>query len=356
MVPVMRSTIASSAPLAALAALALGAAPAPAAAQESLSQVERAQAEALFREGKKLLAEGKVAEACEKLAASYKIDRAGGTALNLALCHEREGKTATAWAELQEALAMAKAARRKDREKIAGEHIAALEKKLSHVVIKVAPGADLPELEVTLDGAVIRKESWGIRLPADPGARKIAASAPGRVRWEKEIEVGEAASIDVEVPALQKEPEPPKPPPSAGPAAPEGGGGSEPARPTGGGSTWMRPVGFVTLGVGVAGLAVGGFFGFRAISLGSDAEAGCNGAERVCDTAGWDAYRRGRTSATISNVLIGAGAGLAAVGTALVLLGGGSSEPAPEPKQGLRVKPSLRAGVTGAALGLEGTW
>ena len=344
----MRSTIGSSSASAA-ALLALVVATAPAAAQ-ALSEVERAQAEALFQEGKKLLAQGKVSEACEKLAASYRLDRAGGTILNLALCHEQEGRTASAWAEFKEALALAKAARRRDREKIASDHIAVLEKKLSHLVIKVAPGADVEGLEVTLDENAIRKEGWGIPIPADPGARKVAAVAPGRKAWEKQVEVGEAKDVEVVVPVLEKLPEPP-------PEKPKGAGGG-PAPVEEGGPTWMRPAGFVALGLGVVGLGVGGYFGMRAVSLGDEAKVGCPGNQ--CNEAGWEAFNDGRSAATAANVLIGVGAGLAVVGTVMVLLGG-SSEPAagagPAPaEKGLRIAPTLRAGASGAAVGLEGVW
>ena len=52
-------------------------------------------AEALFREGKRLLKDGKTAEACDKFAASDHLDRSAGTLLNLADCREKNHQLAT---------------------------------------------------------------------------------------------------------------------------------------------------------------------------------------------------------------------------------------------------------------------
>src|SRR5688572_10857098 len=68
----------------------------------------RAAAEALFREGRRLLGAGQVDAACEKLAQSQKLDPSGGTLMNLADCHERQGKTASAWSGFVEAEVIAR--------------------------------------------------------------------------------------------------------------------------------------------------------------------------------------------------------------------------------------------------------
>ena len=66
------------------------------------------EAESLFREGKALLAKGKVAQACEKLEASDQIDRKAGTELNLGDCREKNKQLASAWATFLKAAATAK--------------------------------------------------------------------------------------------------------------------------------------------------------------------------------------------------------------------------------------------------------
>src|SRR5262245_52435554 len=72
------------------------------------SSEDAALAEELFRAAKALMTEGRNVEACPKLAESYRLDPAGGTLLTLALCHETTGRTASAWADFTNAIALAK--------------------------------------------------------------------------------------------------------------------------------------------------------------------------------------------------------------------------------------------------------
>src|SRR5829696_5855787 len=88
-------------------------------------------AEALFTEGRRLLAERRYAEACAKLAESQRLDPAIGTLLNLADCHEKNGQTASAWARFREAAEAARRAGDATREKVAARRASALDEKLS---------------------------------------------------------------------------------------------------------------------------------------------------------------------------------------------------------------------------------
>src|SRR6185369_12893151 len=106
------------------------------------SNADRTLAAALFREGKALMDKGDYPAACGKLEESQRLDPGGGTILNLALCHEKQGKPATAWAEFIEALGIARRDHRQARVDLAEEHIAKLEPTLSKMTIVVPPESD----------------------------------------------------------------------------------------------------------------------------------------------------------------------------------------------------------------------
>src|SRR3984885_15543934 len=83
-------------------------------------------AEALFEEGRKLVADGNFAEACPKFADSQRLDPSPATLLNLASCYEKSGRTASAWATYREAASADSAAGRAEYITTAQRHAEAL--------------------------------------------------------------------------------------------------------------------------------------------------------------------------------------------------------------------------------------
>lgn len=271
------------------------------------STADKALAQSLFDDAKKLMAEEKYAEACPKLAESQKLDPGGGTLLNLAVCHQKEGKTATAWAEFNEALGQAKKDGRPEREAFAREHIAEIEPKLSKLTVSITPAtATVAGLVVKLDGAPLGKAAWGASLPVDPGKHTLEASAPTKKTWTGDVEVGpEADKKSIEIPALADAPAPPPVTTTTTPGADTGTGSNK------------KMIGYVVGGAGIVVLGVGAVFGINAFSKWGERNDNCPNGQ--CNAKAASLGDDARTSANIANVTVGVGLVAIGVGTFLVL-------------------------------------
>jgi len=165
-----------------------------------------AAAEALFQEGRSLLMAGKIDQACPKLEESQRLDPATGTLMAVALCHEQQGKLASAWAEFADVEARSRVDGRSDRERTAREHGAALRPRLSTLTLDVPREvAELPGLAITLDGVPIGRAAWQTAIPVDGGERAVEATGPDRAPWKTTVSVTRERGrvrVVVEVPAL----------------------------------------------------------------------------------------------------------------------------------------------------------
>src|SRR5436190_16324151 len=144
------------------------------------SPEERALATTLFQEGRALMAVRKFGEACAKLEESQRLDPSGGTILNLALCHEQEGRLASAWSEFNEAALAARRDGRHDREQEALGHVRALEPRLSRLTIVVPARIQVDGLRVERDGRELGRGAWSTAMPVDGGEHRVRATATGR--------------------------------------------------------------------------------------------------------------------------------------------------------------------------------
>jgi len=250
-------------------------------------------AQALFEEGRKLVAEGRIAEGCPKLAESQKLDPAPGTQINLADCLERSGKTATAWVTYSEAAAAARSLGRADWEELATTRAAALEPRLTRLRIVVPPDAEAEGLVVSRDGTAVGRAEWDTAIPVDPGVHSVGASADGRVAHRETVEVAPGhAVVVVRIPRLL--PRPPLPAPNA--------------RATG---TAQRAVGIAVGGAGLLSGVAGIVLGVRAAQMNRDGRATCTGT--VCPPDGADKVHTAHDLATASTVtFVGGGVLLAA--------------------------------------------
>lgn len=260
-----------------------------------------AVAETLFREGRALMAAGNFATACPKFEESNRVDPKLGTLLNLALCHEKSGRTASAWAEYAEAASLAARAGQPNREKVAREHAAALEPSLSHVIIDADPKSDAV---VALDDQPIGPAAYRSPIPIDPGAHVLRATAPGATPFEQSFRVAQGAPVaTLKVPALA-------PAPAAAPVS------TEAPPPAEGHRGGLRKGGFIAGGAGLVLVGLGSYFGVRAFSDKNTAENECGAT--FCTPAGNSATSSMKTDETLSTV--GVIAGLAAVGSGAYLV------------------------------------
>ena len=160
------------------------------------------QADALFREGRTLLDSKKYDEACPKLAESQRLDPGAGTLLALALCHEGQGKTATAWGELNEAAALGKRVGRADLANAAQKRATVMEPQLAKVVVRV-PQNDKVAYDVKRDGETLPASDWGTAVPVDPGEHRVDVSAKGKIARSYVVRLAGAGTVEIVVDKLE---------------------------------------------------------------------------------------------------------------------------------------------------------
>ncbi len=277
----------------------------PAAAEPS--EADRGLAQALFDEARQLMATEQYAPACAKLAQSQRLAPGGGTLLNLALCHEELGRTATAWSEYNLALSQAIKDGRKDRQDIAHERIDALAASLAHLSIDVDASAP-NDMTVTIDDEPLAREAWRTEIPVDPGDHRVEARATGRKSWHQTSRVEASRTLHVEVPPLEVE----------GPsgAAPRESPAPHDAQPPP--SNGRRTAGFIVMGAGLASVGLGAGFGVATLSNRDEANRLCPGTNPCASPAGLDASDRAHAFAWGADIAVGAGIVALAVGAYLL--------------------------------------
>jgi hypothetical protein len=270
---------------------------------------DQAAAESLFADARALLREGKVPEACRKFSASYRLDHAAGALLNLALCHEKEGKIASAWAEYKQSVLEARRAGRVEREQVASEAAAALEPRLPKLTVVVPPESRVSGLEVIRNESPIEQGGWGTPLPVDPGAISIVVRAPGYKAWSTSVTIEPAQALSVSVPVLEVDEATAILPP------------------------WWTPrrkIGVAIGSAGVVALGVGTYFGIAALHAKQLALNDCPtfDNELRCNSNGSSDSHVAVERAWVSDIALGVGLVSVAAATYLIV-SGRPSAPAP---------------------------
>jgi hypothetical protein len=306
-------------------------------ASPSLARAQSADAEALFREGKRLLKQGKLAEGCDKIAASERMETSVGTLLNLGDCREKLGQLASAWAAFREAEAMAKRAGNDEKRLAEARRRAlAIEPKLPTLEVHVAqriPGMTVKRGDDTIDAG-----AWNTAVPVDPGNYTIVVEAPGKKPWRTQVVVDMRTTrrAVVNVPVLEAAPAPvvaTPPPPAETTVRVEQPTTTKRIVPT-----WSttRGVAVAVLVVGAGALGAGAYFGVHARDLADRSDERC--PEVMCgDPEALRLNERARTSATRANIAFGTAAVAAAGATVLWFLG--------KPDAETVVSPTVSGGV-----------
>lgn len=139
-------------------------------------------ADAEFKRGKALMADGKLAAACEAFDRSQQLEPNVSTMLNQANCRERNNQLATAHRLFTQA------AIQTDRSSdvntvqlhnVALDRAAKLGARVSIVTLDIPPSARVPGLTIKRDGNTIDPATWAAAIELDGGTYAFEASAPG---------------------------------------------------------------------------------------------------------------------------------------------------------------------------------
>ncbi len=277
------------------------------------AQSAPAQAEHLFREGKRLMSEGNIAQACSAFEASHAKDGAASTLLNLADCREKNHQYASAWGHFIDAARFTRG--KPDQSPLhrtASDRAARIEERLSYLIINVPADALIEGLTITLNGTPVDEAEWNRRFPVDGGDYKIEGKAPGHEPWSASAKVAAAKDTrSVTVPRFHP----------AASASPDVTASTRDhtaqARPM----TGKRKAAIGAWAIGAGGLAAGLVFELSARDTRDESAMELTDYERQQDL--YNAAQQKRMVATVA-----AGAGVAAIGIGVYLwVRGKPSEP-----------------------------
>jgi hypothetical protein len=282
------------------------------------SAAERQAATKTFREAQKQYEQKQYAAALELARTAFEVTGSPNARLYVARSLRELGRHAEAYEEmsatLRESTEMAQSeAKYEPTRDAAAAELALLQRRVGRVIIALAdppPGA-----RVELNGEVVGGERLGQAIAVMPGEIVIVAKAEAAVPIERKLEIsaGETRTIALAFTSQSAGQGEPGPAPVPADPVPRG-------EPSSSGGT-LRTVGFITAGVGIAGIAAFGIAGSLAKSEFDRLETDCDG-ERCTDAKYADNVDRGKRMQTVANVgLIVGAVGLLAGGTMIVFGG-----------------------------------
>lgn len=310
------------------------------------SPAEASTAKELFAKGTKLRDANKHDAACKIFESSLHLDPQLGTRMNVAMCRERTGQLADAYALFS---IIAEDAERTDdpRGSFITDRLRALESKLGRVRVKVTD-PDRAGLTIAVDACPVDRKDLARPQVVAPGPIVVTAEAPERQPFHTVVDAVAGSEVAVEIPALQVDPdaqalrkakEAELTTAKERRLAEQAATDREYARrydrhPT-------RKWALAAAGLGAAAAITGGIFGIRAQRAQDQfVDDGCGERDQLLPAAAFASCRdlrdTGKRDALLSNALMIGGAGVIAVSIAVYVLDPGNVE---RPRTALALTP-----------------
>jgi hypothetical protein len=141
---------------------------------------------------------GKCPEAIPHFLASYRADPKPKALLNLADCEAQVGELVSARGHAAEGRDLALQGSDAELAGVANEQLAAIDKRLPRLTVRLAPGAPAGSVAVR-DGSVLSGAQLGAPVPLNPGLLHVVVTAPGYAEREFTVTLAEGASAELEV-------------------------------------------------------------------------------------------------------------------------------------------------------------
>jgi hypothetical protein len=294
-------------------------------------------ARALAQDGEQDFKEGRFSDASEKFLKAYYAVKVPTLARSAARALVQQGKLVRASELYRQALLLQPnelwiGSLQQDAQRKSKDELAELMPRLGRLKIEVK-GAPLVEVEVSIDEIGVPTSLIGVNQYVDPGKRRVVAKR-GTATIEKIVTIVESGRQEVVLELASQ------------PVSPVLVMKSESKHPAAvSKSNTMRTLGWVGLGMGAAGLALGATTGILVAVKHSDVSADCPGSS--CDPekvspGTTDSYNTMRSVSTIGFVV---GVASAAVGVSLLLTTTRSSD-----------NPSVSAWLGPSTAGLRGAF
>jgi hypothetical protein len=278
---------------------------------QSAADLETART--LYTEARNARDAGNFKEALEKFRGAYAVAATPITAIDLAKAEVQAGRLLEAREVLLSVARIKAKPTESDASKQARVEAETLAEqirvRIPSITIQFTPAlaAGAPPPAVTVDGADVPAETFGLARKVNPGEHKVIALSPSAGKVEKTVSVRESETLPVEIDFALATPVPAKAADATGTAKPQPALSATEARD-------LRPLTYAGFGVAGVGVVLGTISGAVAFGKSSSLSSLCNGT--VCKPEAQPIVSSGRSWATVSTVSfifagLGAGAGLA---------------------------------------------